>query len=57
MADGGVYARSNGKWERVGSGGAGGGLDVDATRDDAVLQVRDNAGVKEWVEGMAFTIA
>ena len=36
---------------------AGGGLDVPATRDDAVLQVKDNAGVKEWVEGMALQVA
>ena len=56
MADGGVYARSNGKWERVGSGGAGGGLDVDATREDAVLQVKDTDGVKSWAEGMALQV-
>ena len=57
MADGGVYARAGGKWERVGSGGANGGLDVDATRDDAVLQVKDTDGVKSWVEGMALQVA
>jgi hypothetical protein len=32
------------------------GIDIDATRDDAVLQVQDAAGVKSWVEGMALSV-
>ena len=32
------------------------GIDIDATRDDAVLQVQDADGVKSWVEGMALSV-
>ena len=54
MADGGVYARTGGKWERVGSGGgSGGGIDVESDRANQVLQGDGSAG---WQPGMAFEV-
>jgi hypothetical protein len=54
MADGGVYARTGGKWERVGSGGgSGGGIDVESERANQLLQGDGAAG---WQPGMALEV-
>ena len=54
MADGGVYARTGGKWERVGSGGgSGGGIDVESERANQLLQGDGSAG---WQPGMALEV-
>ena len=54
MADGGVYARTGGKWERVGSGGgSGGGIDVESERANQLLQ---GDGAQGWQPGMALEV-